>query len=771
MTRAAAIAARKPFRGRGTLIALPDSAGCLVTAVLAADELDLTGDDLVRELHEHTPFEPEVAALRFRLLRTDGRRREMLVAALPTAQDRRFRDAASPRGDPSIGFGFASASIVRGARALGVCEPASYVVELHPHVTHVYAIDDQRARRYLLPAGAVELVAAAAGALSRPVAAVRDAVASGAVDAATEAALAAAAEVLAHDIQDVARYHVVQRYVPNDPPENLPTPKFHGAGPLLDRGPLRRALAAHLGAAFASGAPLAEAPGETRPRIVWDAAPAERMAALAGAVGAALEAFQPRDAQLVLHALPADLPAVRDRSPWPLAAAIAVVAAAAGGWLYVTRPESPVTEAGPGRQAALTVPPAVDEASRAVALIDVADAVAELIGDGFAPTRVEVTWTGAGYRVACDATGAALRSPRLARLAPRVQDESWTQGDGSADSIAYSGRWFAPAPARPTELDADAAKHLDTALGAWRAARSDAARRGRDEVRAPGLVALLATSDAGARIVAQCEPDGTQASATRTDTIDTDVRSEPEPPAARDGAEFVSDVAPRLRSALVATPVASSALALGTAPSDLGGVVLTWSDGDARRLQSRTASEPWTDTMEVPPGPGVWSAPAEQITPPRRWRLTLDTPGGSSYAGIPRYVRPVALAVIAEIAPPSGTHVRIVLRGAGSAAGLSAEGEITLGDEASLPLDAPAPGTSPTLDAGVRIQAVRVLQTLETTTVRAPTFRPDGRVERDADGNALWAERREPRPIRVLEADLVHPSGKVETVSRKMTDG
>jgi hypothetical protein len=58
--------------------------------------------------------------------------------------------------------------------------------------------------------------------------------------------------------------------------------------------------------------------------------PGVPVAALAGAVGAALEALRPVDERLVLRHVPADLPPYRDRRPLVLAAAAVTVLAAAG---------------------------------------------------------------------------------------------------------------------------------------------------------------------------------------------------------------------------------------------------------------------------------------------------------------------------------------------------------------------------------------------------------------------------------------------------------
>src|SRR6185436_15036071 len=84
------ILARRGVAARGAVVALPDSSGCLVTATIPPDELDLSEHEISNEMYEWTPFEPDQAELRHQCVLRDGRRQERLVAALPRADYRRF---------------------------------------------------------------------------------------------------------------------------------------------------------------------------------------------------------------------------------------------------------------------------------------------------------------------------------------------------------------------------------------------------------------------------------------------------------------------------------------------------------------------------------------------------------------------------------------------------------------------------------------------------------------------------------------------------------
>jgi len=291
---ARALLSRRGVAARGAMVALPDANGCLVTATIPPEELDLSEHEISHEMYEWTPFEPDQAELRHRRVLQEGRRQERLVAAIARADYRQFIEILETGDASRLGVGFAGACTWRGALAAGLCPGDGFVVATQPHVTEVYSWSGGRARRHLLPIGEVELT--------------RD---------------ATAIDVLAHDLMQLADY---QRALRRDGGKAPTDPLFATAGLSATSPAVRQRLASVLGPRLVEGA-------TTDPIVAFaeDAwAPNVSTAALAGAIGAALDALRPADERLVLRHLPTDIPPYRDRRPLAyLAAAAAAIAAAA----------------------------------------------------------------------------------------------------------------------------------------------------------------------------------------------------------------------------------------------------------------------------------------------------------------------------------------------------------------------------------------------------------------------------------------------------------
>jgi hypothetical protein len=362
---ARSVLSRRGVAARGALVALPDANGCLVTATIPPEELDLSEHEIGNEMYEWTPFEQDQAELRHRRVVHEGRRQERLVAALPRADYRRFIEVLETGDASRLGVGFAGAATWRGARAMGLCPVDGYLVTTQPRLTEVYAWSGGRARRHVLPIGEDDL-----------------------------RSNATAVDVMARDLLQLADYHRALRREGDKPPVD---PQFAIAGFSATSPAVRQRLAAVLGPRLVEGA--------TSDSVVGMASsakpPGVPVAALAGAVGAALEALRPVDERLVLRHVPADLPPYRDRRPLIYATASVVVLAAAAvfGALYVdfgastsskrvesaARPDAASTHA--ASQPAAQTTRRVDSVARASHVVT---ATLRVESDG--PARVRIEW-------------------------------------------------------------------------------------------------------------------------------------------------------------------------------------------------------------------------------------------------------------------------------------------------------------------------------------------------------------------------------------------
>lgn len=290
---AVAVLTRRGVAHRGAVVALPDANGCLVTATIPPEELDLSEHEISNEMYEWTPFEPDQAELRHLCVVREGRRQERIVAALPRGDYRRFVEILEAADPSRLGVGFAGAATWRGASAMGLVPPGGFLIATLPGVTEVYASQSGRVRRHLLALGETELT--------------RD---------------ATAVDLLARDLAQLADYYRALRRGDDKSPIE---PRFALAGLATSSPAVRQRLAAVLGPRLADG-PASEPAVALAPK---SRAPNAPLPAFAGAIGAALEGLRPAQERLVLRHVPTDLPPYRERGPLPYVAAAAAVLVAA----------------------------------------------------------------------------------------------------------------------------------------------------------------------------------------------------------------------------------------------------------------------------------------------------------------------------------------------------------------------------------------------------------------------------------------------------------
>jgi len=390
LRHARAILSRRGVAGRGASVALPDTNGCLVTAAIPPDELDMSEHEISNEMYDWTPFEPDQAELRHLCVLREGRRQERLVAALPRADYRQFLEILETGDASRLGVCFAGASTWRGAKALGLLPPGGFLVTTLPHITEVYAAPGGRARRHLLALGEADLT--------------RD---------------ATAVDMLAKDLAQIADYHRSLHRGDDKPPAE---PSFVLAGLSATSPAVRQRLAAVLGPRLVDGARDGGiVAAGTKARL-----PQVPLAALAGAVGAALEALRPVDERLVLRHVPANLPPYRERSRLAYVA-VAAVALVAGGLVFEhfrgatvppvrvnPRRPAPETPVRPAEKVPAEKPPPPPPAETAPAAPS-EEKTPSLTADVDAPGRVRVRWP-------AGAEGRTLRRRYLGRDGERPAD-------------------------------------------------------------------------------------------------------------------------------------------------------------------------------------------------------------------------------------------------------------------------------------------------------------------------------------------------------------
>lgn len=758
LAAAAEILGRRGFRRRGAFVALPDVSGCLVTAVIPPDELHLEGEDLHRELYESTPFDPEVASLRSRPVGGEGRRREFLVAAIAAAQERQEVGALGRRADATVGLGFATACTLRGARALGLVPAEGFLVEVSARVTAVVAVDGRRARRSLVAAGRDDAAAAA-----RPT------------------SLAAAVAPLAADVLSAAAYHRAQRFAPRHPPEDLPPPIVVGVGVALADRALREALAEVLGPAFGQTAPRFE----PECRVAWDHPPGDDLPALAGAVGAALEAFAPAGDRLDLRPPPAEVPEAAARPAGLVVAGVlaglALVAAGTGLWW--------TPDDGPGAADRRAETGAVRTRAHERTMLraawvaswrDALASVAEVLDDGDrgsrAVRRAVVEAYDGGWRVDVEAkvrggeavvaearedlaSGVARRVPRArsvlleaVRRSPDLGnvESQWEVPAGPADADASDADACALALAdlarrrlesgAASEIDVSAPQALAYAALHW---GDEPPRRTEFLARADGQVRILGSGNsappADPRVPPDAEPDGGPARRPGRDVVGSLLRGIP-------SVRFASD------------EHADPGLSVRVTVAGPGTVRVESPAAWCRRTLERRGpgdGAPWAEVAAR--DGGSFDLVDEVPGPSGRYEWRVRTADGRAHPPAAAHVEvPVGIAFVGRGAAGAG-RFELSRSFAGEVRRVLVEVRPDEPVRAALPSDGNLPPLA--FGTGMTLTTLREVVSSETTRERLPEYLPDGRVRRDAAGAVVTEERAVERPVRVLEALLRAPDG------------
>ncbi|MCG3133496.1 MAG: hypothetical protein HMLKMBBP_00674 [Planctomycetes bacterium] len=754
---------KRGVRGWPAFVAIPDASGSFVTARLLAEEMDLQGDDLVRELHEHTTFEPDAATLRAKHLRNDGRRRVFLVAAIPTAQERLATDPVVAADDGNLGVGFASASAYLGALALGLLPPGRFGVEVMARTTAVYAADPGSVRRYVIAAGAENV-----------------------------ARNPAAAEVIAADVRNAAEYHRAQRAAIRKDDASLPEPSFVPLGPLLGEGPLRSALAAHLHG-FDERSPA----GEPGARVAFDRSPGAALGAVAGAVGAALEGFEPEESRLALRQLPADVRAPSEGAGAAkiAVAACAVAAVAAGAWWFGLREDPsgpPATTPRSGTAAPAIGTSGGPAGTQGDAHPDASQAVVRVTGPlatlarraAFAAALrdVDATTRGSGggwarrLAVECDEDSVSVTLTPGADLPQSILARLVDSGNRSVSADRSAVRWKRPVakiPLPETVADGpmrDVRRAIDAAHASWTSRPASAGARGALPMSWP-----VAPADVLAAAYDRSPPHGPAKLAWSDGVLAIEDGADPGADASVVAADASVDAAVAgIVSSAGMRPGPGSFIAPAAAPL---GVVVS-SDhtririavppgGEGRRLECRTpGSDAWT---QIGPRAGLGTGASEvthvALGPPGAWTFRVAPSGPETKADLRPDIRVEVLGAVDE------RTVRLRISVTSDTVTHETSGAFSVGSPLSGMSGADPSGARFPIDAGVRVAAVRVASGLSATIEQVPEFMTDGRVRRDAGGRPVLRETVVERPVRAVEVDLASPSGAVRTVSGKMTDG
>jgi hypothetical protein len=342
---------RRGLRGEPSVVALPDAAGFLGTVRVPAGR---SGEALEKELYDATPFDPAHAELRHVLSATAGGDEIHLVAAVKkSVVSAATHELEHKRPRPALAFG--GDATIRGARALGLAPDPCVLVEVEQHSTVAYHLEHSHVRRFVIPFGEREIV--------------RDPVN---LQALTEELLKAADE----------------RPVSAEGPASTRPVPFVLVGPGSASHAVRMILAAKLGARLAGGA-IADA----RVRLADDGRLHHvPLPALAGAVGAALEATSPESERLLFRELPTDLYAHQEHParPWAIAVGATLAALVAYQVWQWTRPAAAPEDVSKPRStaAAEAVEPSTENAAATTPAPEAAALRVEPIGPG----KVRVSW-------------------------------------------------------------------------------------------------------------------------------------------------------------------------------------------------------------------------------------------------------------------------------------------------------------------------------------------------------------------------------------------
>ncbi len=301
---AVAVLGRRGVRGRAALVAAADHSCTVRTCQIPSEELYLNEEEIFHQLHDFAPFEPGAGHLLYVATgKADARR--FLLAGIPFAAHEEIEDLAQALDGRYHGIGLATSVTFVGALALGLVGDRGYLVHVQARLTAVLAIDGERLRRYLLPVG---------------------------IEQCAESADVAA--LLATDILRTTAYHVEQarRQELDEHADETPDIVLVGATAAQARALVGPALGRRLAAVELRHGTGETVSGANGARLDHDAA-----LACVGALGAALQAFRPPEARLVLRHPPTEVPEYRETTSrgWLTSAAAIVVICglAAAGWM------------------------------------------------------------------------------------------------------------------------------------------------------------------------------------------------------------------------------------------------------------------------------------------------------------------------------------------------------------------------------------------------------------------------------------------------------
>jgi hypothetical protein len=739
---------RDGIAGRASLTAVADHELAVGTGKIPSDELYLNDEEVYHHLHDFAPFEPGEGQIVYRSVGSRDER-QYALAAIPDAAQDGLEDLALLLDERMHGIGLSTPSLARGARAIGLIDGRTFLVDVQGTQTVILAVDGHEERRYLIATG----LDRCGGSMS-------------------------AVEMLAADLLRVLAYHaeVARREKPED--DDVPSGDvvLVGAHAARARELLDRALGDRL-------APTSRRAG--KPERIQDA----RGAALgddvahshAAAIGAALEAFLPAPDRLVLRHPPDDVPEYtgappasgkRGGNPWPLLGLAAVALLAGGAWwaagapglgaarttevvkeietngaTLVDRPSEPVKPAGPTE--------AEIEGAAHAALVDLALRVAHAraraaayvaLGSGSPPHRLR------SYR-APDVRG-TLRVELLADVEGGITPDVRRNARAAVEAVPGIEQ-----------------VSIDVADGALRVrCRSAVAPRPEpgDGDRAPSGGLLTTIPSGTPRGVVPRDADG------RPQLSVADIR------ALLDGAGGDgSDVLLTPTQLAFALDLLEQAAALSSH--------LTAHGNAAPTLGAATAGTDGAVTLRLVPAPERAVPLSRRLVPHGPWQdagrlgggseqLVDHVPGASgryqwragSGDDAPTVEADVTIAVDVELVDVDGTSGAPRFRLARGWRGerITAEMTVTADD---APIRTEKGGVL--LDSGLRFDAIARRTETETGTEQVPEFLPDGRVKRDDAGEPVLVERAVERSVPVVEVRAQDAQGAVRTWVRKMTDG
>ncbi len=315
---------RRGLHRHGVQVALPGRGATCRAFRIAPDCLDLPEDELVRELHDFTPFEPPEVLLRFRRLGGPGAL-DYRVVTERRDELGRWEEALERAGFRWFGLTLAPTALLAAVEAFKVAPARGYVFQLGARWSTLTALDGPLSVRYPIPLGIADVERALEGA---------GPAGRGALDAVPGApgtepawqAVLGATEALGADLLRAIEYH--RAAVHGTGEETLLL-----LGPDVVRPGLRAALAQRSPVPLAplwkaeALAPLRPAP-RVRPEDLLAALPS-----LVPALGAAMAPLGAWPADLDFRNLPEDTPAPQERTLYPLAAAALLAAVGGAAWL------------------------------------------------------------------------------------------------------------------------------------------------------------------------------------------------------------------------------------------------------------------------------------------------------------------------------------------------------------------------------------------------------------------------------------------------------